>query len=64
MNGIDEFLKAVRNAKPQKLAVIEYRAYYKGTKIISATSGPQGGDWPTGEGNRQAGGTLPGGAQP
>ena len=48
MTGTSEFWKAVKNHKPQKLAVIEYRAYHKDGKVVSATSGaaeklPKGG---------------------
>lgn len=48
MSGTSEFLKAVKNAKPQVLPVIEYRAYHKDGKVISALSGPADQDWPEG----------------
>ena len=48
MTGTSEFWKAVKNHKPQVLPVIEYRAYHKDGKVVSATSGaaeklPEGG---------------------
>ena len=46
MTGTDEFWKAVNNTPPQKLAVIEYKAYHEDGKIISALSGPADSDWP------------------
>lgn len=46
MTGIDEFWKAVNNHEPQVLPVIEYRAYHKDGKVVSALSGPADNDWP------------------
>ena len=48
MTGIDEFWKAVKNHKPRKPAVIEYRAYHKEGTITSAMSGPTDREWPAG----------------
>jgi len=44
--GTSEFWKAWNNRKPQKLVEIEYRAYHKDGKIVSALSGPADSDWP------------------
>lgn len=48
MNGIEEFLKAWNNRPVKKKRIIEYRAYYEGTKIVSTCSGDKDGEWPEG----------------
>ena len=49
MSNIKEFWKAVNNAPRQKLAVIEYRVYYKDTRILNMISSPVGSEWPPGD---------------
>ena len=46
MTGTSEFCKAVKNHKPRKAVVIEYRAYHKDGKVVSALSAPADSDWP------------------
>lgn len=46
MTGTSEFWKAIKNHKPRKAVVIEYRAYHKDGKIVSALSGAADSDWP------------------
>ena len=49
MKGIDEFYKALKDAPRQKLAVIEYRVYHTGTKVLYAVSNPADAEWPEGD---------------
>jgi len=46
LTGTSEFWKAVKNHKPRKAVVIEYRAYHKDGKVVSAMSGPADQEWP------------------
>ena len=49
MSSIEEFWKAVNNSQRQKPVVIEYRVYYKDTRILYMISSPKGGQWPPGD---------------
>ena len=49
MDGLEEFLKALRNRPKQKIVEIEYRVYYDGKKVLHAMSNPKEAEWPDGD---------------